>query len=217
MLVTSAVGKAGGQYIRRSGGTNVLANISVPRQTFSSVNNPQRFTNNYIFSQWSRLSVAIRSQWAVVATSLRGKDVFGDEKLFSARECFTKCSSVLWNASGNLSDPALFNYSVPVLEVSAIVVDSSNGEVYITVSNDVDCMYYQFKALQLPNNSRFPKVEKLKTFFFNSDLDDSNVIYSAFLNEFKRIAVGQYWSIAVRGINTSGLVSPWSIFQIEVV
>ena len=209
MFMTDAVGKAGGQCIQRRGNTRVLRNITIPTQRIASTQNPQRFINNFLFSQWSRLNPTVQSEWATVSEILRGKDTFGDEKSYTPRESFSKCNGVLFPATKTLIDASIFNYSVPVLEVGKITIDLSATEFVIDVTSQIDVFRTQIKAKRLANFSQNPKVYKLKTFFYAIDHTDSAEIFAKFAEMFPLINSGQYWSISVRGISASGLISPW--------
>ena len=209
MMMTDAVGKAGGQCVQRRGNTRVLRNITIPTQRMASTQNPQRFVNNYLFSQWSRLNPPEQNEWVTVSETLRGKDIFGDEKSYTPRECFTKCNGVLYPATKVLIDASVFNYSVPVLDIGLISVDISSNSFDLNVAHEVDVFRTQVKAKRLSNFSQNPKVYKLKTFSYTPDNTDSPAIFEQFVKMFPNITAGDYWSIAVRGISSSGLVSPW--------
>ena len=209
MMMTDAVGKAGGQCIQRRGNTRVLRNITIPTQRLASTQNTQRFINNFLFSQWSRLIPAEQSEWVTVSEILRGKDTFGDEKSYTPRECFSKCNGVLYPATKVLIDASVFNFSVPVLEVNDISIDLSDNDFILNIASEVDVFRTQIKAKRLANYSQNPKVYKLKTFDYAVDNTDSREIFAKFVAMFPQLNAGDYWSIAVRGISASGLVSPW--------
>ena len=209
MMMTDAVGKAGGQCIQRRGNTRVLRNITIPTQRIASTQNPQRFINNFLFSQWSRLNPTEQNEWFTVSEVLRGKDTFGDEKSFTPRECFSKCNGTLYPATKVLIDASVFNFSVPVLEVDEISIDLSDNDFILNIASEVDVFRTQIKAKRLANYSQSPKVYKLKTFDYAIDNTDSHAIFAKFEAMFPQLNAGDYWSIAVRGISASGLVSPW--------
>lgn len=209
MMMTDAVGKAGGQCIQRRGNTRVLRNITIPTQRLASTQNPQRFINNFLFSQWSRLNPTAQSEWFTVSEILRGKDIFGDEKSFTPRECFSKCNGVLYPATNTLIDASVFDYSVPVLEIGTISVDISATSFNLNVGSEIAVVRTQIKAKRLANFSQNPKVYKLKTFSYAIDNTDDQAIFEQFVTMFPQLVAGDYWSIAVRGISASGLVSPW--------
>lgn len=209
MMMTDAVGKAGGQCIQRRGNTRVLRNITIPTQRIASTQNPQRFINNFLFSQWSRLNPTEQNEWFTVSEILRGKDTFGDEKSYTPRECFSKCNGVLYPATKVLINASTFNFSVPVLEVDTISIGLSDNDFILSVTSEVDVFRTQIKAQRLSNYSQNPKVYKLKTFNYAIDNTDSHEIFAKFVAMFPQLNAGDYWSIAVRGISASGLVSPW--------
>lgn len=106
-------------------------------------------------------------------------------------------------------NPSTFNYSVPVLSLGVINVDISSTSFDLNVSSAIDVFRTQIKAKRLANFSQNPKAYKLKTFCYAPDNTDSPTIFEQFVKMFPNITAGDYWSIAVRGISSSGLVSPW--------
>lgn len=215
MLMTDAVGKAGGQCIQRRGNTRVLRNISIPTQRQASTQNKQRFTANYLFSVWATLSQSIRDEWALVATTLRGTDTFGNEKSFTAREAFLKCNGVLYNYTKTLIDPFTFDYTVPTLDMESITLDISDTELKLDVNSITNAVCVQMKSIALRNAATNPTVEKLKTFNMSSDYLEADTNFVAFLKMNNSVIAGNLYSIAVRAVSSSGLVSPW--FQVQVL
>ncbi len=217
MLMTDAVGKAGGQCIQRRGNTRVLRNITIPTQRQASTQNKQRFTANVLFSIWSTLTQAVRDEWATIGTLLRGLDTFGNEKGYTGREAFLKCNGVYYNFSSALIDPSTFNYTVPTLECGTFLLRKSTTLLDIApISNSLTACV-QMKAVLLRNSAVNPTVEKLKTFIMTTDFAEADGNYSAFETLFPSVTVGQFYSIAVRSVSASGLVSPWIQQQVKVI
>ena len=73
------------------------------------------------------------------------------------------------------------------------------------------------KAVLLRNSAVNPTVEKLKTFIMTTDFAEADGNYSAFETLFPSVTVGQFYSIAVRSVSASGLVSPWIQQQVKVI
>lgn len=217
MLMTDAVGKAGGQCIQRRGNTRVLRNISIPTQRLASTQNPQRFTANFLFSIWATLDQATRDEWAYIGSTLRGLDTFGNEKNFTAREAFLKCNAVYYNYQKALISPFGFNFSVPSLAIGVMTLRfaSSALDIHYVTSDNGEAV--QMKAMQLRNVATNPTSDKLKTFHFSNAYTESDANYAALLKMFPSMAVGSIFSIAVRIVSTSGLVSPWIQQQVVCI
>lgn len=217
MLMTDAVGKAGGQFIQRTRFGNVLRNITIPVQRLASLQNPQRGVNGYVFSRWSLLSAEVRSEWEIIGRNLRKKNPFGVDVAMSGREAFTSCSSIYYPYSANLVESSNFDYSPPVSQFTNVLFDISGGEMIFYEFNRVGVEFYQIKGAILKNRSINLNLKKLKTFARIDSVNDSNTNYDLFLGIIGVPSVGDWVQIAIRGISSSGLASEWQIFKVQVV
>lgn len=216
MLMTDAVGKAGGQCIQRRAGVRVLRNISVPTQRTASTQNPQRFLNNYLFTQFSKLSQSIRDQWATIGSTLKGVNTWGEEKNYNGREAFLLTNCVLYPYEHALINPFTFSFDKPALTIDDMSLTRTGSKFIIETEIDQDGYYYQCKMLLLRSAALNPDVSKLKTVFRLDDISDANALYAYVHTAFPNIAVNDIMSVAIRSVNRSGLVSPWTQRQLKV-
>lgn len=214
MLATDAYGKAGGQCIQRRGSIRVLRNITVPTQRLASTQNPQRFVNNLLFVQFSILSQVVRDSWATVGLALKGVNGWGEEKSYTGREAFLMTNGVLYPYTSSLIDPDVFDYVKPQLSVDGMTL--TVGAKTLTISEVIDNnnLMYQMKFLRLRSSAVSPNISKLRTFSRLDALDDTTTNYSKMLALSGPIKVGDVFSIAVRGVSASGLVSLWTQMQV---
>lgn len=217
MLMTDAVGKAGGQFIQRTRFGNVLRNITVPVQRLASLQNPQRVVNSYIFSYWSLLPSGVRADWEVIGSNLRKKNPFGVDVAMSGREAFTSCSSLYYPYSGIFVESSSFNYSPPVTVFNSVLFDESGGEIIFYGNYTEGQEFFQIKGAILKNGSINLNLKKLKTFARIDSLNDSNTNRDLFADNIGKTSVGDWVQIAIRGISSSGLASEWQIFKVQVV
>lgn len=217
MLMTDAVGKAGGQFIQRTRFGNVLRNITIPVQRLASLQNPQRVATSYVFSRWFVFSSAEREMWDIIGLNMRKKNTFGEDIVLSGREAFSRCSSIIYPYNGSYVSPYNFNYTMPAIEISQIILDVSNGELLIAIASKADVDFWQIKAMPLKNSSINLSVDKLKTFMRSNDITDENNVYANFINMFAYVNQNKYVMFAVRGVSNFGIVSEWQVFKVQAI
>lgn len=215
MLMTDGVGKAGGQSVQRRGSIRVLRNISIPTERIASTMNPQRFVNSYLFSVWSTLTPPQRQEWVVIASGLTGKNIWGDDKTYSGREAFLMCNGVFYPYLNNLIDTNGFDWIKPTANFTGAKI-SANSQTLLFTSNLIDgTTFFQIKAIRNRSAAVNPKIDKLKTFFRNTDISDPGDNFAQLELGIGAIAPGDFLTIAIRGVSQFGLVSPWNIFNVE--
>lgn len=217
MLMTDAVGKAGGQFIQRTRFGNVLRNITVPVQRLASLQNPQRSTNAYIFSYWHLLIDSERAMWAVIGSNLRTKNPFGDDVAMSGRDAFTSCSSLLYPYANHLVDANSFSYVRPVSDFAQVIFDTSAAEMDFVSNNYSDQYFFQIKGAILKNDSINLNLKKLKTFARVVVISASPTLFEYFNERIGVVSAGDWVQIAIRGISFSGLASEWQMFKVQVI
>ena len=216
MLMTDAVGKAGGQFIQRTRFGNVLRNITIPVQRLASLQNPQRATNGYIFSYWNNLTASERELWAVIGSNLRTKNAFGDDVAMSGRDAFTSCSSLVYPFSTSLVPASLFSYFKPISDFTNVSFDTSAGEIVFDAFYYEANEFFQIKGAILKNSAINLNLQKLKTFARVSDLSSPADIYDYFNDRIGVVSAGAWVQLAIRGVSASGLASAWQMFKVQV-
>lgn len=217
MLMTDAVGKAGGQFIQRTRFGNVLRNITVPVQRLASLQNPQRSVNSFIFSRWSFMAMSIRNNWAVIGSNLITKNAYGEPVPMSGRDAFTRCNSIMYAFNRTYVSASAFSYITPSISIDFFEINEGSAEIGINVVAEDSVFFWQIKAMPLKNASINLGVDKLKTFFRDYAIDNpSNIFY-----EYKRIfgnpIQGHFIMFAIRGVSESGIASEWQMFKVRVL
>lgn len=216
MLATDAYGKAGGQAIQRRGSIRVLRNITVPTQRLASRRNPQRSISSKLFNGWSFLSRAEREMWSEVGANLSAVNGWGEEKTYSGRQAYTKLNGIVFAKTNALIDPSAMQYEVPFFIASPFVIVAADNEMTIPLTDIANCDFFQLKAMRLRSDANSPLIEKLKTISRPTivSLDGGN--YRALEDTFGTVALGNVFSIAVRGVTNFGVVSPWVQMNVTV-
>lgn len=209
MLATDAYGKTGGQAIQRRGSIRVLRNITIPTQRIASRQNPQRSISSKLFNGWSFLQRSEREMWAEVGANLSAVNGWGEEKTYSGRQAYTKLNGIAFVKTNALIDPSVMQYEVPFFIAGTFVIVSGDNELTIPLTDVANCDFFQVKAMRLRSGANSPLVEKLKTFSRPTIVTDADANCTALRNMFGAISSGNVFSIAVRGVTTFGVVSPW--------
>ena len=217
MLMTDAVGKAGGQFIQRTRFGNVLRNITVPVQRLASLQNPQRVVNSYVFSRWDTLSTSERNEWAIVGNNLRTKNVFGDDVVLTARQAFCRCGAIRYAYNRELPSPYGFNYTIPTIKIISVEIDPSGGEINVRVDSEADVSFWQVKAKVLKSSSVNLSPDKLLTFARIVYITQNTYLYDLFFDKFGEVISGTWVMVAIRAVNNSGLASEWQMFKVQVL
>ena len=216
MLATDAYGKTGGQAIQRRGSIRVLRNITIPTQRISSRQNPQRTISSKLFNGWSFLSRSEREMWSEVGANLSAVNGWGEEKTYSGRQAYTKLNGIAFVKTNALIDPSEMQYEVPFFIAGTFVIVAADSEMTIPLTDIANCDFFQLKAMRLRSDSNSPLIEKLKTFSRPTSVSDDNVNFQALKNMFGTVSLGNVFSIAVRGVTTFGVASPWVQMNVTV-
>lgn len=216
MLMTDAVGKAGGQFIQRTRFGNVLRNITVPVQRLASLQNPQRFINSFVFSKWSFLSQTTRNSWNVIGSNLITKNAYGEPVPMSGRDAYTRCNSIMYAFNGSFVNLSIFSYVTPSIHIDSFMISVDDGEINVNIADEANLLFWQIKAMPLKNASINLSVDKLKTFYRDYTIDDPNSIFYEYQNIFGHPKQGSFIMFAIRGVSDSGIVSEWQMFKVQV-
>jgi len=217
MLATDAYGKAGGQCIQRRGSIRVMRNITIPTQRIASQQNRQRFINSRLFSDWAFLPKETRDGWATVATFLSARNGWGEEKQLSGREAYTRLNSIVIAIGLSPIEPAAVEYTIPILELGIISINSIDKEFEIVPLANINGDYFQVKFMRLRSMAQNPLISKLKTATYLSDLTDAADNYDQLTASTGKLRTGDMLSISIRPITFSGITGIWSQLNLIVV
>lgn len=209
MVVTDGRGKAGGQYIRKFGANHVLQNITVPTRRLASLQNVQRLLNAWLFSLWANLPAGDKLAWNTVASNLTAYDVFGTARAVSGREAFNKCNMVVYPYTLDFVDPATFVYEVPFNNAIGFATNFNLGEFTIATSGTSTFDFFEIRAKRLKFLGQKVDVKALKIFMRSNDIGSPDAIWDAFVAAYPQVAIGQFYSVAIRFVNLSGVSSPF--------
>lgn len=215
MVITDGRGKAGGQYIRKFGTGHVLQNITVPTRRESSVQNVQRLLNAWIFSLWASLADADKIGWGNVAVNLSAYNVFGESRPVSAREAFNKLNMIVFPWQSMQASYVDFNYEIPNNTATAFATNVNLSEFSVFTSSVPAFEFFEIRAKRLKFLGQKVNVKALKIFHRGDDLDAVGVMFANFQTAYPDLEIGQFYSVAIRFMNSSGLPSPF--FQYPLI
>lgn len=215
MIVTDGRGKAGGQYVRKFGNGHVLQNITVPTKRQGNFSNTQRLLNAWVFSLWAGLADSSKTAWNTVASNLTAYNVFGDARAVSGREAFNRLNMIVFPWSGVQASPLDFNYEIPNNTATAFATNVNLSEFSVFTSAVPAFEFFEIRAKRLKFLGQKVDVKALKIFHRGDDLDAVSTMFANFSSAYPDLEIGQFYSVAIRFMNSSGLPSPF--FQYPMI
>lgn len=214
-IVTDGRGKAGGQSIRKFGSMHVLSNITIPVRRLASLANTQRLLNAWLFSRWSQLPQADQLAWNVVGSNLTAYNIFGDVRTVSGREAFNKCNMIYYPFANELVSATVFNYNVPLNGTFGFATNITLGEFFVFTTGSDMFNFAELRASRLKFLGQKKNVKQLKIFSRLPVGEGETVLWDDFLAAYPDVQQGQFFSIALRLVNSSGIASPY--FQANII
>lgn len=216
-LVVGAVGKAGGQCIQRHGAQYVLRNITNPTQTLQTRSNPVRAINAYVWSQWKLLTEEQRLQYAALASEVPAYDYWGDPKVLSPRQVFSKLSLVTMRAENQLYDLSLFTRLVTAGRFYDFNIQVSTSRLTYAQENLANFIYRELFALKLSSIAVNPKPYKMKSIFIGLESSPTpEFLWSQLVKSFGVPQRGDIYAIGFRAASFDAIWNPMTIQKIVV-
>lgn len=215
MLMTDAVGKAGGQCIQRFRGTRVLRNITQPVQRLASLKNRQRITLASLSQYWYSISDAHRNNWSLAAGRYPRTDTFGETKYFTGRQMFFALNGVNLDNYTWISDPSNLTLQASVIEVSTVSLKISTSTLELDGVSNSNANYFQIRFVQLRSKISNLDVRKMKQIFITEDPTNANDMFMKLVETFGYPKAGLYYGFAIRSASSEGITSPWQVFKIR--
>lgn len=216
MLMTDAVGKAGGQCVQRFRGTSVLRNITQPIQSQKAKKNKQRYVVTSLARFWRSISPEARVEWIVIGQKIETTNTWGDIVRLSGRQAFFSLNSLYFSIHGVIVSPFVVSEIKPVISFTSIRIQKSYFNIVKFGASSPDTIYYEWKYERLRNATSYVDVRKQKRFgiFLVTASDDQ--IYDALQSFNDKLQFGQFYGISLRGVSASGVASTWQTFVSQV-
>lgn len=209
MLMTDAVGKAGGQCIQRFRGTNVLRNITQPVQSAKAKKNKQRHNVALMAQFWKSISSAHRAEWVAIGQKLERVNTWGDVVRLSGRQAFFSLNNLFIPINGYPVNPFTVSEIRPTLTVSSVIIMTNTTSIVYTGGGTGDITHYEWKFERLRNLTSYVDVRKQKRFGLLLEVASGNSIYNALRLANGPLTPGQVLGISIRAISPFGVASPW--------
>lgn len=208
-LVVGAIGKAGGQHIRRFKDQYILCNTVQPTQNFLSRSNPMRAAASQLWGIWSNLYASERAFWESVREQVPHVNKWGDTVLYSARDLFIKVNTPFVRFSQSVYHTDTWLKTYHELELTFYNISSANSEVVYDVMRRSNDYFIEILALKVYSGGVNPQPYKLKSIGLYSQTSPSRTgIYTALESQFGKIVNGQNFVIGYRSASIDGLWSP---------
>jgi hypothetical protein len=216
-IVTKAVGKIGGMCFRIKNQTQILQRNPNPFKNRAINFNPAMAVIRFVFGSWKNQTTRQQSDWARIAASNPVIDRFGNAKNLSNRQFFNMSNvnaQLVGLAAVVVEDWENF---VPYLTFDDIQITNLDGKIELTnYDYDTTCRMAIY-ARRVSNSSNNPIPSSLQLIAWIETQDyDATALYIAVENAGYHFQSLQWYSVGLRCITTSGVVSPMIQYTIQV-
>jgi hypothetical protein len=206
-IITDIAGSVGGSTFRRTQAGIVLYNKQGRqiKSAFSKFSRKNAIAQ--IFRAWGDLPPGEREQWAVNASLYPIKNKFGEDKILSARELYTKLNTQLLPVQ-SFSDVANFSTILFAPVVYFNVLDISSETFILSWDGTASQSYLLVSMYQIrKNGSAKPTKAFRRTFWENGPGNGPIDIYYSVIEQFPFLKAGDTFGVNVQWMNQSGIIS----------
>lgn len=207
-IITDIAGSVGGSTFRR--GSNFIALYNKQRRQIKSVASPfsRLGALSNVVKTWSYMEQTDRDSWELVAGGFRFTGKFGNDKILSARQLFTKLNGqLLPTGTINLNASGISSIvSVPLINSVVSDIESSIIDINFSAGIYDEYTYYKFTKLgnlaqtYVPPSRRYDLVVSMAG-------DSTYNLFYAINNKYQSISVGDIFTIQVYNCNNFGFTT----------
>lgn len=208
MMMTDARGKLGGQVFSKNRGGAYVRTKVTPSNPQTLAQSVVRANLSTISQAWNALSVSQIANWNTAVDNWKSTDIFGDIKIPSGKNLFTKLNVNLLNTSRApiLDVPEKENVVIsPTVTVS---YDATADTWNVVGLGTVPGVVYQVEATPaVPNGVSYVKNRfRVVTYGASSSAINTDLV-TAYPNKFGALTVGDKVFFRIRSINENGQAS----------
>jgi hypothetical protein len=207
-IVTDIAGSVGGSTFRR--GSNFIALYNKQRRQIKSVASPfsRLGALSNVVKTWSYMEQTDRDSWELIAGNYRFPSKFGENKILTARQLFTKLNGQLLPAGTiNLNATGISDtVTIPLIDNVYSDIESSVIELnFVSAINDA-YTYFKFTRLSnlaqqyIPPSRRYDLVVSMGG-------DDTYNLFYAINEKYQSIEPGEIFTIQVYNCNNFGFTT----------
>jgi hypothetical protein len=217
-IVTRISGSVGGTTFRRVGSIDVISNKSYGGSRNKLLSNASLLALRSVTQSWFMLSTADRSNYESFASRTLVPDSFGGFKYLTGRQMFIKLQTVKNRTNNKFIDTnALDTYNDNFI-VDEIIIDSSSGEAFLTVSNIFSDTFFFIQFEIVKSFASMPSFTRRKNWFVGfSSVASYFSIWSQLTQQIPQITPGMLIRCYVSVCNSSGYVTPPVVVDITVL
>lgn len=217
-IVTKASGKLNGHCFRYSRNTQILQVSALPSKSWNKSKNSFINSTQIGFSTWSKLSLIIRNAWSEESLKYEYIDRWGNPKVLSGREFFSKCYLNCLKSEQVMPVIDYFSGVIPVCNFDDIIINTEAGtfeyrEFNFEASSKLVVCIQKISGNQVNLTSKQIKIVAVTD---TDDYDSSNLYTLIKDNGFKFIT-GSWYSVNTYCVTRSGVVSPAFILNVQAV
>lgn len=216
-IITDMQGSISGTTIRRTPNGHIMYNKQGTqiKSAFAPASKKNKIAN--IFRGWGELSKEQQDKWKDNAKLYPVKDKYGETKILSGRQLYTKLNTQLLPIGLNSNEKAFDTF----VENPAIVIGECNtitGTFEISWGGTFTSQYILVSIYRIRKKGSV----KPHAHFKRSEVkpvtnSDSIDIYTAFTNTFPLAQIGEEYGVNIQFCNASGIVSSVQAFTFQVL
>lgn len=206
-IITDIAGSVGGSTFRRTPAGIVMYNKQGRQIKSAFATYSQKNAIAEVFRGWNTLDAFSKELWSDNAKLYPVKDKFGNDKILTGRQLFTKLNTQLLPVQ-SISDVVTFD---PLLYAPIVYFgnfDISEETFQLSWSGTQSNVYLLVSMYQVRNGGSSKPTAKFRRTFWTLDPGNAPVdIYSSVLEQFPYIKAGDNFGINIQWMNLSGIIS----------
>lgn len=216
-IITNAIGKIGGQYLKRIPNGNAMNNLmkSKSKKYLQNFENVQFLS--FIFREWRNLSDTDRENWTILATTLQFPDKFGNLKYLTARQLFSKCNSQAWRMQGVIVEYSAVFALQPSAVFNTYEINLAINQFDILMTSFSELGFWYIRIDKLRSHSVTPKFKNSKVIQVQLIANtDTFSVWDAFHSKFPNAIPNQSYQISFTSVNDGGILATPIVYKILI-
>lgn len=215
-IVVKASGKINGNCFRTFRGQQLLTRLALPTKTNLFRSNPQNGIMAQVFRAWALLTPSDRDLWVIIASVNPVIDIWGNPKLLSGREYYTRVSSAALLNGYSLPLASTFDKTLTVLVCTLVTIDMAGRAMFFESIDTTFTGKLEVKMVKLPNDVNNYGIDKVK-FALSIDAaiyEDSSYLFDA-VDDKVKFVLNSWYQIYMCFVNESGVRGQYLSFKVQ--
>jgi hypothetical protein len=207
-IVTDGRGKIGGHVMSKNRGGAYMRTKVTPSNPRTATQQANRALLGSLSASWSSLTDAFRASWNGAVNDWVSTNIFGDTIKPTGKNLYVALNKNINAIGGATIDTAPEKVEMPILGLTDVVVDISEGEITLDYNGNVDTIQVVIASTgPLSAGTSFTKGKFRKIYnAFGSNISQSQ-LYDAYVERFGVPTAGQNISFEVKLVEANGQIS----------